>query len=166
LNDTTISRRQQAAHHQTRIATPEDAQVIGELLHAFNAEFGDPTPGPEAVAQRARALMENDAASFLLVGSPPVGVAAIRFREAIFHQQLDAYLEELYVAPEPRGQGLGRTLLDRVLEFARERGASRIELGTAVDDRAARALYESAGFTNFERPDDPGTRMLFYEREL
>ena len=110
--------------------------------------------------------MEEDAAFFLLVGAPPVGVAVVRFREGIFHDKLDAYLEELYVAPDHRGQGLGRALLERALEFARERGAGRIDLGTAVDDRAARALYESLGFTNVERPDDPGSRMLVYELEL
>jgi ribosomal protein S18 acetylase RimI-like enzyme len=90
----------------------------------------------------------------------------VRFREAVWSDKLDAYLEEFYVAPEHRGRGLGRALLERVLEFARGRGAGRIDLGTAVDDRAARALYESLGFTNFEKPDDPGTRMLFYERAL
>jgi ribosomal protein S18 acetylase RimI-like enzyme len=140
--------------------------VIGELLHAFNEEFGDPTPGAEFVAARARDLIASDAATFLLVGDPPVGIAMVRFRETVWSDKLDAYLEEFYVGPKNRGQGLGRRLLERVLEFARERGASRIDLGTAVDDRAARALYESVGFTNFERPDDPGTRMLFYEREL
>jgi ribosomal protein S18 acetylase RimI-like enzyme len=140
--------------------------VIGELLHAFNQEFDDPSPGAQFVAARARNLIASDAATFLLVGDPPVGIAMVRLRETVWSDKLDAYLEEFYVAPKHRGHGLGRALLERVLEFARERGASRIDLGTAVDDRAARALYESVGFTNFERPDDPGTRMLFYEREL
>jgi ribosomal protein S18 acetylase RimI-like enzyme len=149
-----------------RIAGPEDAEVVGRLLHDFNAEFGDPTPGADALAGRVRALMERDAATFLLVGSPPVGVVALRFREAIFNDKLDAYLEEVYVVPDHRGQGHGRALLERALEAARERGAGRIDLGTAVDDRAARALYESFGFTNYERPGKPETQMLFYERDL
>jgi ribosomal protein S18 acetylase RimI-like enzyme len=140
--------------------------VIGELLHAFNQEFGDPSPGAEIVAARARDLIASDAATFLLVGEPPVGIAMLRFRETVWSDRLDAYLEEFYVAPAHRGHGLGRALLQRVLEVARERGAGRIDLGTAVDDRAARALYESLGFTNFEKADDPGTRMLFYELEL
>ena len=51
------------------------------------------------------------------------------------------------------------------MDAAREAGATRIDLGTSVDDKAAIALYESAGFTNREgRPDGP--MMLFYEREL
>jgi ribosomal protein S18 acetylase RimI-like enzyme len=90
----------------------------------------------------------------------------LRFRETVWSDKLDAYLEELYVVPARRGEGLGRGLMERALELAREHGAGRIDLGTAVDDRAARALYESLGFTNLEKPDDPGTQMLFYEREL
>ena len=30
----------------------------------------------------------------------------------------------------------------------------------------ARGLYESLGFSNLEKPDDPETRMLYYEREV
>jgi len=49
---------------------------------------------------------------------------------------------------------------------SRERGATTMELGTATDDTAARGLYEALGFTNLEKPGDPGTSMLYYEREL
>jgi ribosomal protein S18 acetylase RimI-like enzyme len=51
------------------------------------------------------------------------------------------------------------------MEYARERGAARIDLGTSEDDTAARALYESARFTNFEGGPQ-GPRMLYYERDL
>jgi ribosomal protein S18 acetylase RimI-like enzyme len=43
--------------------------------------------------------------------------------------------------------------------------ADAIDLGTEESDVAARALYESAGFTNLE-PSPGRPRMLFYEREL
>ena len=78
---------------------------------------------------------------------------------------LDAYLEELYVAPAMRGRGLGRALLEAAMEEARGRGADHIDLGTSEDDVARAALYESAGFTNREgKPDGPV--MLYYERDL
>jgi ribosomal protein S18 acetylase RimI-like enzyme len=51
------------------------------------------------------------------------------------------------------------------VELARERGAAHIDLATSEDDAAARALYESAGFTNREGGPD-GPRMLYYERDL
>jgi ribosomal protein S18 acetylase RimI-like enzyme len=48
---------------------------------------------------------------------------------------------------------------------ARKRGAAHIDLGTSEHDVAARALYESARFTNREGgPDEP--RTLYYERDL
>jgi hypothetical protein len=51
------------------------------------------------------------------------------------------------------------------MEHARARGAAHIDLGTSEDDVAARALYESAGFTNREGGPD-GPKMLYYERDL
>jgi ribosomal protein S18 acetylase RimI-like enzyme len=89
----------------------------------------------------------------------------LRFRPALWSAGLECYLAELYVVPDKRGHGLGRALLEHAMDLARERGADTIDLGTSEDDTAARALYESAGFTNREgRPDGPV--MLYYERDL
>jgi ribosomal protein S18 acetylase RimI-like enzyme len=71
----------------------------------------------------------------------------------------------VYVVPDERGHGIGRALLEAAMEHARERGAARIDLGTSETDVAARALYESAGFTNREGAPD-GPIMLYYERDL
>ena len=68
------------------------------------------------------------------------------------------------MAPDLRGQGIGRALLEGAMDAAREAGAVRIDLGTSVDDTAAIGLYESSGFTNREGEPD-GPRMLFYERD-
>lgn len=51
------------------------------------------------------------------------------------------------------------------MDVARAEGAVNIELGTSEEDEAARALYESEGFTNREGSPD-GPVMFFYEREL
>ena len=101
----------------------------------------------------------------LLVGDGPDGFAQLRFRPWVYSAGLHSYLEELYVVPDLRGNGLGRALLEAAMETARGEGAEQMELGTSEADIAARELYESAGFTNREgRPDGPV--MLFYEREL
>ncbi len=69
------------------------------------------------------------------------------------------------MVPARRGHGLGRALLEAAIGVARAEGAGHMDLGTSEDDVAARALYESLGFTNREgRPDGPV--MYFYEREL
>ena len=148
-----------------RRAAVADAPEVARLLHDFNPEFDDPTPGVEALTERARQLLAEGEMTVLLGGERSDGIALFRLRPAIWNQGLDAYLEELYVAPQRRGEGIGRALLEATMDAAREAGAVRIDLGTSVDDTAAIALYESCGFTNREREPD-GPRMLFYERDL
>jgi ribosomal protein S18 acetylase RimI-like enzyme len=101
----------------------------------------------------------------LLAGAGPDGIALLRFRRSVWTGRPEAHLQELYVVPGLRGRGIGRVLLEATLAAAREKGAASIDLGTEESDVAARALYESAGFTNLE-PSPGRPRMLFYEREL
>ena len=139
--------------------------AFGRLLQEFNDEFDEPTPDADTIAERAAPLIETGEVTVLLAGDGPDGFAQLRFRPSLYTGALDAYLEELYVVPERRGQGIGRALLDAAMKFAKERGAAHIDLGTSEDDVAARALYESSGFTNREGSAD-GPRMLYYERDL
>jgi ribosomal protein S18 acetylase RimI-like enzyme len=148
-----------------RRASAADAAEVGRLLHDFNTEFSEPTPGPAALKQRVGELLAGDEATILLAGERPDGVAVIRFRRAIFTEGLDAYLEELYVRPDLRGQGLGRALLAAAMETARRQGATRMDLGTEETDTAAIALYKSAGFSN-QGGKDGGPLSYFYERDL
>jgi ribosomal protein S18 acetylase RimI-like enzyme len=142
-----------------------DAEAIGRLLHDFNTEFEELTPGPEAVADRVRELLAGEDFIVLLGGSEPRGLAVLRFRPSIWTAGLECYIAELYVQPAHRRQGLGLALMNAALDAARDRGADYIEVATSEDDTGARALYERLGFVNRERPPD-GPVMLVYEREL
>jgi ribosomal protein S18 acetylase RimI-like enzyme len=150
-----------------RRATPGDAVAVARLLHDFQREFDEPSPGVEALTERYEELIRNRDMTVLLAGDGPDGFAQIRYRPWVYSAGPNAhsYLEELYVVPGRRGQGIGRSLLDAAMDMARNEGATQMELGTSEDDKAARALYESAGFTNLEGSPD-GPVMLFYEREL
>jgi ribosomal protein S18 acetylase RimI-like enzyme len=147
-----------------RRAGPDDVEAIGRLLYDFNTEYEEPTPPPEALAERFRELLAGDTV-VLLAGSGPDGIAVMRFRPAIWTTELECYLAELYVVPERRGQGLGRALMNAAMDTARAEGATYMDLGTSEDDVAARNLYESLGFSNREgKPDGPVN--YYYEREL
>lgn len=148
-----------------RHAEAADAAEIARLLHAFNTEFDEETPGEAALAERIRELLADGGTAVLLAGEGPDGLAVLRFRPSIWTERNEAYLAELYVSPPARGRGLGRALMAAVLELARREAADYIDLNTSEHDVAARALYESLGFTNREGGPD-GPAMLYYERDL
>ena len=150
---------------RVRRATAADAATIGRMLHEFNSEFGDFTPGAEFLGRRLGVLMDEGVVDGFLAGEGPDGFLTVRLFPAVQSEGLDAYVEELYVVPRKRGEGLGRALLETAMAFARERGAGNVALNTAETDDAARGLYESLGFTNREGGPD-GPPMLYYEREL
>jgi len=153
------------AEGSVRLAQPADAKAIARLLHDFNEEYDDPTPGPERLTRRVRELLADGHITVLLIGEAPEGLAVLRFRPSIWTEGLECYLAELYVVPDRRGGGLGRTLMQAAIELARSRGADYMELGTSEHDVAARALYESLGFSHREgKPDGP--LNYYYEREL
>ena len=148
-----------------RRAQRADAEAIARLLHDFNTEYDEHSPGVAALSDRFRQLLGTDETTVLLGGAAPDGLVVLRFRPAIWTEALECYVAELYVVPDRRGQGLGRALMEAAIEFARNEGATYMDLGTGEDDTAARRLYESLGFSNREgRPDGPIN--YFYEREL
>lgn len=153
------------AEIQVRRGGAEDAADIARLLHDFNAEYDEPTPGVERLTETVSAMFAAGEITVLLAGAGPDGIAVLRFRTAIWTGEPEAHLQELYVVPAARGRGIGRVLLEATMEAAREAGATGIDLNTGETDTAARALYESSGFTNREGAPD-GPSMLFYEREL
>jgi ribosomal protein S18 acetylase RimI-like enzyme len=148
-----------------RRAAPGDAATVARLLHDFNTEFDEPTPTVEILTERVQELIAAGTIVVLLAGEEPDGLAQFRFLRSVWSEGLDLYLEELYVAPDRRGEGIGRALLEATMATGREAGATHIDLNTGETDTAARALYESAGFTNREGGED-GPSMLYYERDL
>lgn len=55
-------------------------------------------------------------------------------------------LNDLFVAPEGRRQGIGEALLERARQFAAEDGAKGLMLETAVTNTTAQKLYERLGW--------------------
>lgn len=66
-----------------------------------------------------------------------------------------AYIEDVVVDTNQRGNGVGRKLLNAAIAYSKEKGASRIELTSNPSRVAANKLYQNLGFqirdTNFYR---------------
>jgi ribosomal protein S18 acetylase RimI-like enzyme len=78
----------------------------------------------------------------VLVGDRAVGLIAAQ------PQGNDSvYLYSLWLHPTVRGRGLARRLVAVALNWARVKGARTVRLRVAVDNAAARTVYESLGFS-------------------
>jgi ribosomal protein S18 acetylase RimI-like enzyme len=114
-------------------------------------------------AQWAESLMAASQSDFdlplvALVGNEPAGLAWAKVDGA---DSSAIHLFQMWVAPEHRGQGLGRLLLSTSIQWAKTRGAKSISLGVTCGDTSAIRLYVSAGFepVGMPRPLRPGSSV-------
>lgn len=68
----------------------------------------------------------------------------------------ECQINKIAVIPEKRKNGIGKTILNHVLEFTRDIGVKNWYLEVRESNKAAQALYRSAGFSSV------GTRKNYY----
>ena len=101
------------------------------------------------------------------VDDQPMGIACLKALTDSIGE-----VKRMYVRPEARNRGLGRALLNQLLEEARQIGYERVRLDTARFMTEAHKLYRGAGFREIEAYE--GSEILkefqnhwiFMEREL
>ena len=101
------------------------------------------------------------------VEDQPMGIACLKaLTEGI------AEVKRMFVRPQARKRGLGRALLNRLLEEAHQIGYERIRLDSARFMKEAHQLYQSAGFDEIEAyegseiPKEFQNHWIFMERVL
>lgn len=161
---TTLSRMEARPVDIPRLATPTEACCVAELLDAFNREYDTPTPGKRVLATRLARLLDTGDVLALLTGEPAVAVALLTLRPNVWYDGPVAVLDELYVAPELRGRGLGSALLAAAEDVVRRRGGQLVEINVDGVDADARRFYERHGYANTEPAQE--LPMLYYYREL
>lgn len=147
-----------------RAATGNDAVTTAGLLHDFNVEFGEPSPGPDLLARRMERLLSGDSTLAWLAGDPAVGFALVTLRTNVWYDAPVALLDELYVVPALRGSGIGSALLESACLSVRGRGVELMEINVDGEDRDARRFYQRHGFSCIH-----GSQFepeLYYSREL
>ncbi len=91
--------------------------------------------GPKPVAECALAC----------VNGGPVGFALYFHNYSTFMGRAGLYLEDLFVRPEHRGQGIGEALLRYLARIAVERGCARMEWAVLNWNKRAIEFYERMG---------------------
>lgn len=136
--------------HLVVTAAPGDAGAIADLHGASfdpawdSAGIGRLMAPPAGLALVARSTQGT--------GLPVAGFVLARVAAD------EAEILSLAVAPAERGRGLARRLLETAMHDLAARGARRLFLEVAADNRAALALYGGLGFT------EVGRRRHYYRR--
>lgn len=88
----------------------------------------------------------------------PVAIAVCQTALSTWSLRPGLNIHDFYVEPPVRRQGVGRALLQGIVESARSEGFQAIKLETTLENTAARSLYHSFGFRNvFARELSPST---------
>lgn len=146
-----------------RRATSADADVLGRLLWDFNTEFETETDAADVLAARFARILGLDGIVAVLAEDSygtAVGFALLSLRPAIWFDGPVSQLEELYVLPALRSQGIGTQVLDLCRRLARELGSPEMHIGVDEVDVDTRRFYERHGFVTIEAGVD--YRMLHY----
>lgn len=103
-------------------------------------------------ARLARLASDGQAQAFVAVArGEVVGMATVHLRYTLNHQSPIAQLTLLVVDEANRTRGVGRRLVSAAEEFAKEHGAKRINVTTALHRSDAHAFYEAIGYTQTGR---------------
>ncbi|GGD30407.1 GNAT family N-acetyltransferase [Sinisalibacter lacisalsi] len=132
-----------------RPARPDDAPAIAEMLVRMGEDLNDP---PSATEASIRADGFGPAARFSTLiaeaGGRPVGFALYFPHYSTTRGGPGAYVQDVWTAPEQRGQGLGAALLAAVAaRAARDWGAGYLALSVHGHNAGAERLYARLGFT-------------------
>jgi len=131
-----------------RTAGLDDLPALAALFDGYRVFYGQPSDPVRAGAFLRERLARGDARLLLAVGADGEALGFVQLYPS-FTSVGTARIEilnDLFVAPQARGKGVARALLRRAAEDARSRGAVKLVLSTAVDNRPAQALYAAEGW--------------------
>jgi GNAT superfamily N-acetyltransferase len=115
-------------------------------LWAGYLEFYKSTISSEQTELTWKRLINNELKMFGFVAESEEGVIGFThclFRPSTWTETDYCYLEDLFVDPNIRGKGIGRALMNKVFELAKEKNSKRVYWTTQEFNKTARVLYDS-----------------------
>jgi ribosomal protein S18 acetylase RimI-like enzyme len=129
-----------------RAATPQDIAALVDLMEAFYAESSYALDRTWA-AQSFETLLAQPALGAIWVAGNEqlLGYAVLTVRYSMESGALSAAIDDLFVLASHRKQGIGRALLQALLDDCTQRGCKSISVEVGASNDAATALYNAFG---------------------
>ena len=121
-----------------------------DLYRQFYDCDADSTLARKFIADR---ISRNESTIFLAQNDDGKGIGFVQLYPSFCSVEAVRILilYDLYADPDHRREGVGRALMNRATEYARETGAARLDLLTHETNKPGQVLYESLGYQRSNR---------------
>ena len=135
---------------QIEQATIEQLDDIAFLFNRYRVFYRQPSNLDAAKSFIQCRLQQQDAVIFLATkDTRPMGYTQLFPSWSSVSMQRVWILNDLFVLPEHRNQGIAKALMGKVEQHAIATNAVRIILATEVTNKIGQKLYESMGYSQF-----------------
>jgi ribosomal protein S18 acetylase RimI-like enzyme len=137
-----------------RRATPADLDLVAPLFDAYRQFYGC-APDLELARRFLGERFERGESVIFVAVADGTGVGFVQLYPMFtsIGAKRAWILNDLYVTPDARRQGVGKALMDAARKMAEETGAAWMELATAKDNATAQSLYRRCGYERDEKYD-------------
>jgi GNAT superfamily N-acetyltransferase len=131
-----------------RPATAADLPAVLALYAQPDMDDGDVLPVPEAERLFARFAAHPDYTLYVVENGPRVvGTFALLVMDNLGHRGApSAIVEDVVVAPDSQGSGVGQRMMGFAIARAREKGCYKLMLSSNLKRERAHAFYDKLGF--------------------
>ena len=158
-----ITARNVSVFKAARLRALQDAPYAFGSTYAKESQFTD----PEWLARAQRMNGEIGAGFLAMDGAIACGIVGSFLDQ---NDRTVAHLISMWTAPARRRHGVGRLLVEKVIDWGRLRGVRTLVLTVTSNNESAMRFYERLGFTRTGRtepyPNDPGVVEYEMSREI
>jgi GNAT superfamily N-acetyltransferase len=131
-------------------ANEQDIDALVELLNILFSIEQDFTPDETAQRKGLQLLLNNPNQGRIFVARhPQAGVVGMVSAQLVISTAMgapSAWIEDMVLRDEFRGQGLGKSLLEAAADWAKSKGAKRVQLVADADNAPALGFYKHLGW--------------------
>ncbi len=135
-----------------RLAKESDYEAVVRLVSELMIELGFREFEGESVDEIFMDFIQSEARGYVMLAESNeniCGVCTVSIVMALRTKGVYGIIQEMYVLPGIRGQGIGEKLLEAALEYAQSVGCSMVEVGTPPEGSRQGRFYQGGGFKRF-----------------